>query len=558
MKIPLPVFLSIVCAAFAAGQPVWSKPVELMQRIPFDPAPQKIDYHGQMAPFPEAISVAGIDPGDPDQQGTLETLRELFSRIPAVRSDFRGSSSYKIEFKQNPAIAEPEGYTLTSGPAGIRIEYGTAAGEFYGAQTAYQLLAYAYYGTGFIAFSEVPAEKDAAERRYVPFVSIEDHPAYRIRSVMADMGRAPYSMALLKRLVRIMGQLKLNTLHLHLYDDQLCSFRFARLPIGHENPFAIDAADLREIVRYAKIHHISVMPEMESWGHVQSIVYHYPELSSGPGMFAGASFGVGQKTYALLEQMYDEVVPCLADDAALHVGLDEAKWAVLPGDENRGETPEKMVGRIHEILMRVAEKYHKRITMHLWADHGGRPLPPGLGDTVVVEPWKYLGSDAPAIAATLAQYGGAGKTPFMMGAGASSQAFHGTYEATQVWCAEGLKYPNALGVTLCVWETNDLAGRLETVYGGAQFAWSPTHSRKIKNDPLGEKQRYLVENQMRSWQVLFPEATPAAIDTDRGPEVHEGRYVWPPLAGKAVAPTMDFVVPKTSPDYKVAPADAEP
>ena len=101
-----------------------------------------------------------------------------------------------------------------------------------------------------------------------------------------------------------MGQLKLNTLHLHLYDDQLCNFRFANLPIGHENPFSLNAQDLKEIVQYARVYHISVMPELESWGHVASIVYHYPELCGGEGMYAGASFAIGEKTYTLLERMY--------------------------------------------------------------------------------------------------------------------------------------------------------------------------------------------------------------------------------------------------------------
>jgi len=517
-------------------------PVGLMDRIPLDPPPQSLVYTGGKIPFPPGISVVGLDPADPGQEGTIETMRELFRQIPSA-AGFGGAATYRVEFRRSAVIAHPEGYALTSGPSGITVEYGTDTGQFYGAQTVYQLLAYAAAGTRFLAFSEIPEEPDAASRRYVPLVSIEDHPTYAVRSVMADMGRAPYSVALLKRLIRIMGQLKLNMLHLHLYDDQLCSFRFARLPIGHENPLAIDAAGLREIVRYARIRHISVMPELESWGHVQSIVYHYPELRGGPGMYGGASFGMGEKTYALLEQIYDEIVPCLEDEAAVHVGLDEAVGAVLPGEQNRDETPTTMAGRIHEILMRVAARHHKHVTMHLWADEEGRPIPPELQGKVVVEPWKYLGADAPEIASALARYGGAGKPPFMMGAGASSLAFHGTFEATRVWCTEGVKYPNVLGVTLCLWESNDLAGRMVTVYGGADFAWAPTRAHVMMNDPLGERLRYRKDRDLRSWQIIFPDADPAAIDADRGPEVKTGLYVWPPRAGRPVAPTMNVPGP---------------
>jgi len=44
--------------------------------------------------------------------------------------------------------------------------------------------------------------------------------------------------------------------------------------------------------------------------------------------------------------------------------------------------------------------------------------------------------------------------------------------------------------------------------------------------------------------VLVPAlpADPAAINADRGPEVKTGRCVWPPLAGKPVAPTVDAPV----------------
>ena len=530
-------------ALLAASAQALARPVGLMDRIPLDPTPRSLVYDGGKVPFPPAISVLGLDPADPGQEGTIETMRELFRLTPPVRGDFGGAAAYRVEFRRRAAVAYPEGYRLTSGPSGITVESATDAGEYYGAQTVYQLLAYAYAGTRFLTYSEAPEEADAAARRYVPLLSIEDHPAYAVRSVMADMGRAPYSMALLRRLIRIMGQLKLNLLHLHLYDDQLCSFRFARLPLGHENPCAIDAADLRELVRYARVRHVSVMPELESWGHVQSITYHYPELRGGPGMYGGASFAMGERTYALLEAMYDEIVPCLEDRAAVHVGLDEAVWAVLPGPENRDQTPTTMVGRIHETLMRVAARHHKQVTMHLWADEGGRALPPGLAGKVVVEPWKYLGADAPEIVRALAEYGGAGKPPFMMGAGASSLAFHGAYEATRVWCTEGTRYPNVLGVTLCLWESNDLAGRLVTVYGGADFAWAPMRARPLDDDPLGERARYRRDRDLRSWQILFPEADPAAIDADRGPEVKTGRYVWPPLAGKPVAPTMDAAAP---------------
>jgi len=537
----LPLIILLLSIAGAAQ----SRPVNLIDRIPFMPYPKTLVVNGGMIPFPVSISVKGLDRQNPAQQGTIATMEELFSVLPGVKCDFGGTSGYRVQFKKSSQITNAEGYELTSETNGIIVLYATEAGQFYGAQTVYQLLAYSWHGTEFLGFSETPAEADAAAKHFVPLLSVKDEPAYQTRSLMLDLGRAPFGMPLLKRTIRIMGQLKLNTLHLHLYDDQLCGFHFANLPLGHENPFSLNADDLKEIVRYARSYHISVMPELESWGHVASIVYHYPELSGGEGMYAGASFGVGQKTYDLLEKMYDEIVPCLEDNASVHVGLDEAHWSVLPGEENKGCTPASMVGQIYEILMRVGNKYHKKITMHLWADHGGRPLPKDIEDKVVIEPWKYLATDQAAILTTLEKYGGTGKTPCMMGAGANSYAYAGNYEATRIWCQGGVKYPNILGVTLCLWESNDLGGRLITLYGGSDFAWNPQPPIPFKKDPLGELLRQHLDRQMRDWQLIFPDALPAAINADRGPEVKTGHYAWPPLAGKSVAPTVDFRAPST-------------
>ncbi len=518
-----------------------ARPVDLAKRILLAPVPQELAYSPGTTPLPGHISVFGLDALRPGDAATVETMANLFTAI-GVRGDFGGDASYCVRFERDPSVAHREGYRLVSDSSGITVRASTDAGAFYGAQTVYQVLAYARHGEEFLHYADFPAE--GWGRFLVPHLTIQDHPAYKVRAFMADLGRAPYSMALLKRLVRLMAQMKLNTLHLHLFDDQLCGFRFEKLPIGHENPFSLNAADLKELVAYARRYHISVMPELESWGHVASLVYHFPQLRGGEGAYGGASFGMGEATYAFLEKLYDEIVPCLESEAAVHVGLDEAIWAVLPGEEARGHTPTNMVGRIHEILMRVAARHGKRITMHLWADHGGRALPPALETRVVIEPWRYLGADEAGIVETLKKYGGAGKTPLMMGTGANSYAFSGNYEGTRIWCLQGLAYPNVEGVTLCMWESNDLAGRLVTLYGGACFAWKPDAQVRARNDTTGEKLRQMIDRQMRSWQIVFPDADQAAINEDRGPEVKTGRYVWPPYAGKAVAPTVDFGKPK--------------
>ena len=70
----------------------------------------------------------------------------------------------------------------------------------------------------------------------MPEIDINDYPAFNKRCFMVDMGRSVWRLPLLKRMIRILHRLKMNQLHLHLYDDELCSIKINELPFGSENP----------------------------------------------------------------------------------------------------------------------------------------------------------------------------------------------------------------------------------------------------------------------------------------------------------------------------------
>jgi hypothetical protein len=221
--------------------------------------------------------------------------------------------------------------------------------------------------------------------------------------------------------------------------------------------------------------------------------------------------------------------------------MDEANWTVLAQDKNKGHTPTNMVQKIYDLLQASAKKHKKTVTMHLWADHGGRPLPEKIKNKVVIEPWKYRHNDEAKIESNMQIYGGAGKTPVMMGGGWSSAHLEGSYEATRIWAREGLKYPNVVGITNCMWEGNDVEGQLIGLYGGACYSWNP--AKPINNptrDPLWEDVRCNMFKRMRHWQHYFVDARADNINADRGEEVRYGRFAFGTRAGEVVAPTVDF------------------
>jgi hypothetical protein len=515
------------------------KPKPLIERMEFNPWPKKLVYRKRYFPFPALLSLSGIDFRKPEHRRSAQLLRGTIDRMAGITLSLNRTTGFRIRLGLSRSVRNPEGYALELTEKGCSIKARTAAGLFYGVTTLSQILAFSYHATLMLGAYR-PAEPDAARMKYIPCLSIKDEPRYAVRSFMIDPGRATFPVPYIKRIIRIISSLKMNALHLHLLDDELCGLKFNRLRLGSENPHAMTLDELKDIIAYARSFHVSVIPEIESWGHVQSVLYHHPELYGGPGMWGGSSFGIGEKTYSLLGKIFDEIVPVLEKEAAVHVGLDEAIWTLLPEDKDRGHTPVKMVRRIHDIVQKIAAKHNKKITVHLWADHGGRPLPEEIRKKVVIEPWKYRQQDEAAIIDSLKKYGGKGKTPCMMGAGWSSIHFTGSYEATRHWTQHGDKYPNILGVTNCLWCSNDVAGQFLGLYGGADYSWNPFTAWERENDPVREDQRGFTAMRMRRWQALFPDAEPEALNADRGPEVSAGLYCWGPMAGKAAAPTADW------------------
>jgi hexosaminidase len=185
---------------------------------------------------------------------------------------------------------KPEGYRLSAGPDGVRIEGGTAAGVFYGCQALLQLLPPTVYRR---------ARVDGEVWR-VPAIRIEDEPRFGWRGTMLDVARNFMPKHDVLRFIDLMAMHRLNVLHLHLTDDQGWRIEIKRYPrltevgswrresqVGagtdapgdgrpHGGFYTQD--DIREIVAYAAERFITVVPEIESPGHVQAALAAYPEL----------------------------------------------------------------------------------------------------------------------------------------------------------------------------------------------------------------------------------------------------------------------------------------
>ena len=237
--------------------------------------------------------------------------------LPLSRVDDAQSVSSAVELALGLDL-HPEGYRLSAGPEGIRIEGGTAAGVFYGCQALLQLLPPTVYRRSRVD----------GETWRVPAIRIEDAPRFGWRGTMLDVARHFMPKHELLRFIDLMAMHRLNVLHLHLTDDQGWRIQIKRYPRLTEvgawrSESQVGAApdapgdgrphggfytqdDIREIVAYASERFITVVPEIESPGHVQAALAEYPELGvTGEQLEVWTRWGIDRNVLNVEESTVD-------------------------------------------------------------------------------------------------------------------------------------------------------------------------------------------------------------------------------------------------------------
>jgi hexosaminidase len=257
-----------------------------------------------------------------------------------------------------PAPLGAEGYRLRVSADGVQAEAHTETGLFWAVQTLRQLLPPAVY-------SNLPVRGMVWR---LPGVQIEDVPRYAWRGSLLDVARWCHPVRFLYRYVDLLALHKLNTLHLHLTDDQGWRFEVRAFPrlaevggfrressAGHLREHRFDGrphggfytqAELRDLVAYAAGRGVRVMPEIDLPGHVQAALAAYPELGNYPdrGLEVRTSWGIStavlnaeESTLSFVRQVLDEVVDVFPGEY-VHIGGDEVppdEWRASPAAKAR-------------------------------------------------------------------------------------------------------------------------------------------------------------------------------------------------------------------------------
>ena len=264
--------------------------------------------------------------------GLAETAKLAVGQL-GLKGDINAgkSGSNAIHLKLDKRLHTEE-YKLDVDPNGIHVSGGSPIGVFYGIQTLSQLI------------------DTNVNLQNIPCLSIRDWPRFAWRGLMLDCSRTFQSIRYLKKTIDLLSLYKMNVLHLHLTDDQgwrmeikshpeltekgaKFSVKYSE-PADHQGFYTQE--ELKDLVRYASLRGITIVPEIEMPGHSFEVVVCHPELSctrqipdgiypffKGLNITKDILCAGNDQTFVFLQDILDEVVDVFPSKY-IHIGGDEA------------------------------------------------------------------------------------------------------------------------------------------------------------------------------------------------------------------------------------------
>ncbi len=254
------------------------------------------------------------------QRFTMQLSHRTGIRFPSSRATVDYTALLHVETRElTPAYPDygvDEAYQLeiTGSQITLRAAHGYALRH--GLQTLLQLLETRPEGQGFAA------------------IQIDDAPRFGWRGLQIDPVRHFLPVSVVKRQLDAMEAMKLNVLHILFSNDQAFRIESKRYPklheMGAEGQFYTQE-EMRELVEYARLRGIRVIPDFGMPTHIASWLVGYPELGARPGPYSLIrSFGIfhptfdptREETYEFLGNLFEEMA-AIFPDAYIHIGGDE-------------------------------------------------------------------------------------------------------------------------------------------------------------------------------------------------------------------------------------------
>ena len=277
----------------------------------------------------------------------------------------------QIRLSLDLSIKGNEAYEIKATPKVLRLSGSTPVGVFYGLQTLTKAL---------------PIVKNV-EQVELPSVMITDSPRFVYRAFLIDVGRHFFSIEYLKKLIDMFALHHINYFHWHLTEDQGWRIEIKKYPklteIGSKRTETVLSGDkgydgkpvsgyytqeeARELVKYAADRFITIIPEIDMPGHIQSALAAYPELGCTGGPYPVCThFGVikevlcagNPKALELAKDVVNEIMDIFPSEY-IHLGGDECP-------KDRWKECAKCQQKIKDLNLKDEEKHSKEDLLQTW------------------------------------------------------------------------------------------------------------------------------------------------------------------------------------------------
>lgn len=332
-----------------SGKNVTEVPLEAANNI--IPRPVKVTYPEKGALILNKETLIMADPVFSQQAAYLkERVREQVGLELPIVSELEEGTSIQLHY-DSIGISKPEMYHLEIQDDRVLLKARDVEGIVHGIQSLLQLL---------------PLKK--AENIQLPMLSIEDYPRFSYRGMHLDVSRHFFPVEFVKKYIDYLSFHKFNRFHWHLTDDHGWRIEIKSYPklteigawrdstiVGHvrDEPRIFDGKryggfytqeEVKDIIDYATVRGITIIPEIDIPGHSRAAIASYPEFSTDPDTTwqVSTAWGTFNKvnnvlaptpaTFEFLEKTFTEVA-ALFPSPYIHLGGDECSkiwWEADP------------------------------------------------------------------------------------------------------------------------------------------------------------------------------------------------------------------------------------
>ncbi|CAJ0956247.1 unnamed protein product, partial [Mesorhabditis belari] len=324
--------ISLFCL-FCATALAWPDP-KLRTKGQIWPQPQNIQYlHAVRQAAKKVVVTKNIDCDILDKAlKRYEKMLGLTFEMASSRSLLYGFAnedpltSLHVDVAETdcpgyPSLGVDESYTLDANTTNVYIKANQVWGALRGLESFSQLFFY-----------------KGNDQFFQTAIISNDYPRFPHRGLLLDTSRHFYSMKVIKAIIELMAMNKLNVFHWHLVDMEAFPYvskvypEFGQGAYGSNHTYT--SAQVKEIIDFARLHGIRVLPELDTPGHVASWGRALPFMTSRCFDKTGKEMSdldrgmldvSNKKMWSALVALFKELMS-LFPDKYFHLGGDETDF----------------------------------------------------------------------------------------------------------------------------------------------------------------------------------------------------------------------------------------